>query len=40
MIFKIQSKKAEEAVKKFNEIKQFMKRNFNKIFKSLTTDNG
>lgn len=40
MIFKIQSKKADEVVNKFNEIKIFMKGNFNKIFKSITTDNG
>ena len=40
MIFKLQSKKAEDVVNKFNQIKDFMKSNFNKIFKSITTDNG
>ena len=40
MIFKIKSKSSEEIVKKFNQIKVFMKTNFNKVFKSLTTDNG
>lgn len=40
MIFKIQSKKAEDVVNKFTEIKLFMKGHFNKIFKSITTDNG
>ena len=40
MIFKIKSKTAQEVVNKFNQIKNFMKKNFNKIFKSITTDNG
>ena len=40
MIFKIKAKKAEEVVKKFNQIKDFTKIHFNKIFKSFTTDNG
>lgn len=40
MIFKINSKKSEDVVNKFNQIKDFMKGNFNKVFKSLTTDNG
>ena len=40
IIFKINSKSAEEVVKKFNQIKTFMKSNYNKIFKSITTDNG
>ena len=40
MIFKIKSKKSEDVVNKFNQIKDFMKENFNKVFKSLTTDNG
>ena len=40
MIFKIQAKRALEIVNKFNDIKLFMKNNYNKIFKSLTTDNG
>lgn len=40
MIFKLKSKSAEEVVKKWNQIKDFMKVNFNKVFKSITTDNG
>lgn len=40
IIFKLQFKTAEEVVKKFNQIKSFMKSNYNKVFKSLTTDNG
>ena len=40
IIFKLQFKTAEEGVKKFNQIKSFMKINYNKVFKSLTTDNG
>ena len=40
MIFKIKAKKAEEVVKKFNQIKNFMKTHFNKVFKSFITDNG
>ncbi len=40
IIFKLQFKNSEEVVKKFNQIKSFMKSNYNKIFKSLTTDNG
>lgn len=40
MIFKLQSKSSKEVVKKFNQIKKYMKTNFNKIFKSITTDNG
>lgn len=40
MIFKLKSKSADEVVEKFNQIKDFMKSNFNKIFKSLSTDNG
>ena len=39
-IFKLQYKTADEVVKKFNQIKSFMKSNYNKVFKSLTTDNG
>ena len=39
-IFKLQYKTSEEVVKKFNQIKDFMKSNYNKIFKSITTDNG
>lgn len=40
IIFKLQFKNSEEVVKKFNQIKSFMKSNYNKVFKSLTTDNG
>lgn len=40
MIFKIKSKSADEVVNKFNQIKNFMRTHYNKIFKSLTTDNG
>ena len=40
IIFKLNCKTADEVVKKFNQIKDFMKSNYNKIFKSLTTDNG
>ena len=40
IIFKLKYKTAEEVVNKFNQIKDFMKLNYNKIFKSLTTDNG
>ena len=40
IIFKLKGKTAEEVVYKFNKIKEFMKNNYNKIFKSITTDNG
>ena len=40
IIFKLQFKNSEEVVKKFKQIKSFMKSNYNKVFKSLTTDNG
>jgi len=40
IIFKLQYKTSDEVVKKFNQIKEFMKKKYNKIFKSLTTDNG
>ena len=40
MVFKLKNKSAEEVVKKWNQIKDFMKANFNKLFKSITTDNG
>ena len=40
MIFKLSSKTSEEVVTKFNKIKEFMKQHYNKIFKSITTDNG
>ncbi|MCI8347038.1 MAG: IS30 family transposase [Bacilli bacterium] len=40
IIFKLKCKTAEEVVYKFNQIKEFLKTNYNKIFKSITTDNG
>ena len=40
MIFKLNNKSSDEVVKKWNQIKDFMKINFNKIFKTITTDNG
>lgn len=40
MIFKIKSKSSEEIVNKWKQIKDFMKIHFNKVFKSITTDNG
>lgn len=40
MIFKINTKTSEQVVNKFNDIKSFMKRHYNKVFKSITTDNG
>lgn len=40
IIFKLKCKSAIEVVNKFNQIKVFLKANYNKIFKSLTTDNG
>lgn len=40
MIFKLRGKTADEVVNKFNQIKEFMKVNYNKVFKSITTDNG
>ena len=40
IIFKLKCKTAEEVVKKWNQIKDFMKKYFDKVFKSITTDNG
>lgn len=40
IIFKLKCKTAEEVVNKFNKLKDYLKSNYNKIFKSLTTDNG
>ena len=40
IVFKLSGKTAEEVVNKFNQIKQFMKKYFDKVFKSFTTDNG
>ena len=39
IIFKLKGKTSEEGVNKFNKMKEFMKNNYNKIFKSITTDN-
>lgn len=40
IIFKITAKNSEEIVNKFNQLKIYMNKYYNKIFKSLTTDNG
>ena len=40
MIFRLHSKSSDEVVKKINQIKSFMNKHYNKIFKSFTTDNG
>ena len=40
IIFKISSKTSENVVNKINQIKSFMKKYYNKIFKSFSTDNG
>lgn len=40
IIFKLKGKTAKEVVNKFNKMKEFMKNNYNKVFKSITTDNG
>ena len=40
IIFKISSKTAEAVVNKINQIKAFMNKHYNKIFKSYSTDNG
>ena len=40
IIFKLKGKTSEEVVNKFNKMKRFMKKNYDKIFKSITTDNG
>lgn len=40
MIFKISSKTAENIVSKINQIKLFMNKYYNKVFKSFSTDNG
>ena len=40
IIFKLKCKTAQEVVYKFNKMKEFMKKNYDKIFKSITTDNG
>lgn len=35
IIFKLKGKTSEEVVDKFNKMKQFVKNNYNKIFKSI-----
>jgi len=40
MIFKLKAKTSQDVVDKFKQIKDFMKINYDKIFKSLTADNG
>lgn len=40
MIFKIEAKTAEKVVGKFNQIKTFLAQNYDKLLKSITTDNG
>lgn len=40
IIFKISSKTSENVVNKVNQIKLFMNKHYNKIFKSFSTDNG
>ena len=40
MIFKISSKTSENVINKINQIKSFMNKHYNKIFKSFSTDNG
>lgn len=40
IIFKILAKTSENVVNKINQIKTFMNKNYNKVFKSFTTDNG
>ena len=40
IIFKHKGKTSEEVVKKFNKMKDFLKNNYDNIFKSITTDNG
>ena len=40
IILKLKCKTADEVVNKFNQIKEFMKSNYNNFFKSITTDNG
>lgn len=40
IIFKISSKTSENVVNKINQMKLFMNKHYNKIFKSFSTDNG
>ena len=40
IIFKLNGKTSEEVVDKFNKLKNYLKSNYDKVFKSITTDNG
>ena len=40
IVLKIESKSSESVVKKINQLKVYLKKNFSKIIKSFTTDNG
>ena len=40
IVLKIESKSSESVVKKVNQLKVYLKKNFSKIIKSFTTDNG
>ncbi len=40
MVFKLKAKTSQEVVNKFNKLKSFLKRYYNRLFKSITTDNG
>ena len=40
IIFKLKGKTSDEVVDKFNKLKEYLKRNYDKVFKSITTDNG
>lgn len=40
MIFKLRAKTSQEVVDKFNQLKSFLKKYYNRLFKSITTDNG
>lgn len=40
IVLKIESKSAESVIKKVNQLKTYLRKNFSKIIKSLTTDNG
>ena len=40
ILFRIESKTSEEVTKKINQLKAFMNKQYNKVFKSFSTDNG
>lgn len=40
MIFKLRAKTSQEVVDKFNQLKLFLNKYYNRLFKSITTDNG